>query len=442
MILSRLLRSSVVLALVIVTGALSMPARAHDMPTELPVRGYFRSDEGRAELLIRIPLAMLANVNLPKRGSAYLDLDGIGDGLRMAAEATSQGFVILADGNRVEPAVAATRIRLPSDRAFSGFDRAMASLHGPPLPASETVVWNQGFFDAHFTYAVPAGTRDCDIDLRLPPGMDAQVTMSLDVIQRDGMARTLSFGGDAGRMPLDPSWSRTGFVFLKMGVEHILAGVDHLLFLLCLILPLRRDLRRLAIVVTAFTIGHSTTLIPAALGMVPAAGWFSPFVETMIAVSILYTAAENVLGSRTAQRWQIAYGFGLIHGFGFAATLTDVQQLAGSHLVWSLVTFNIGVELGQALVLLLLVPALLVALGTRRADRIGTILLSLVVGHQALHWIMERASAIRISEVASTEPAVLLTLFMWVSLGVAGLLGAWLVKLSLLPANRRPDAVQ
>src|SRR5207249_5392119 len=90
----------------------------------------------------------------------------------------------------------------------------------------------------------------------------------------------------------------------------------------------------------------------------PTALWFPPLIETLIAMSIVYMALENIVGSNVRRRWMITFGFGLVHGFGFSFALRETLQFAGSYLLTSLLSFNIGVELGQLLVLLLLIPAL------------------------------------------------------------------------------------
>ena len=145
------------------------------------------------------------------------------------------------------------------------------------------------------------------------------------------------------------------------------SGADHLLFLLCLVIPFRR-LRALVPIVTAFTVAHSITLIASAYGYAPDALWFPPLIETLIAASIVYMALENIVvpdTGRLAGRWIVAFGFGLVHGFGFSFGLQHTLQFAGSHLLTSLLSFNVGVEIGQLLVLCLLVPALDVAVPVR-----------------------------------------------------------------------------
>src|SRR5262249_46144718 len=151
---------------------------------------------------------------------------------------------------------------------------------------------------------------------------------------------------------------------LESGFRHILDGIDHLLFLCCLVIPFRR-LRPLVIIVTAFTVGHSISLAAAALGFVPEGLWFPPLVETLIAATIVYMALENIvhaatgkLGSDLSRRWIVAFAFGIVHGFGFSFALREQLQLAGDHLLTALFAFNLGVELGQIAVLLVLIPML------------------------------------------------------------------------------------
>ena len=194
--------------------------------------------------------------------------------------------------------------------------------------------------------------------------------------------------GVSGRVNLDLRWHQAALVFVGLGFSHIL-GVDHLLFLFCLAIPFRR-FRPLLMVVTAFTVAHSVTLIMAAYELGPTRTWFPPLVETLIAASIVYMALENIVGAAARRRWAITFIFGLVHGFGFSFALRETLQFAGTHLLTSLLAFNIGVELGQLLVLLLLVPALNFLFRYVVAERMGTILVSALVAHTAWHWMAER----------------------------------------------------
>ena len=107
-------------------------------------------------------------------------------------------------------------------------------------------------------------------------------------------------------------------------------------------------------------------------------------------MSIVYMALENIVGATLTRRWLITFGFGLVHGFGFSFALRDTLQFAGSHLLTSLLAFNIGVEIGQIAVLTLLIPALELLFRFGVAERMGTIILSVLAAHTSWHWMTER----------------------------------------------------
>ncbi len=175
--------------------------------------------------------------------------------------------------------------------------------------------------------------------MRLSPGLGDRLKMVLRYITPEGTTRAFEFHAGAGVIALDPRWYQAASTFVKLGFEHILDGIDHLLFLLCLVAPFRlRHFRTLIGIITAFTVAHSITLIAAALGFVPAGRWFPPLVEVLIALSIVYMALENVVVAlRNGQnaeaslrwRWLIAGFFGLVHGFGFSFALKQDLQFAG-----------------------------------------------------------------------------------------------------------------
>ncbi|MDB4936793.1 MAG: putative rane protein [Labilithrix sp.] len=148
----------------------------------------------------------------------------------------------------------------------------------------------------------------------------------------------------------EPSAS-SAWSFFKMGIEHILTGYDHLVFLFGLVL-LRARVKELLAVVTAFTIAHSITLAIAVLGV------FTPsprFVEPAIALSIAYVGIENFFVKDASKRWRITFPFGLIHGFGFAGALQEIN-LPRVQIPTALVTFNLGVEAGQLFAMSLVLP--------------------------------------------------------------------------------------
>ena len=190
--------------------------------------------------------------------------------------------------------------------------------------------------------------------------------------------------------------------FIKDGVKHIASGFDHILFLIALLLPavmirngshwrpataLRPTLMNVAGIVTAFTIAHSITLSLAVLGIVAVP---SRLVESLIAASVVATALDNLVAFLPRRRWQVAFVFGLLHGLGFASVLLDLG-LPTSSLAISLFGFNLGVEIGQLLLVLAVVPLAYVARSTRIYRPLAIGLGSIAIVFVASGWFIERA---------------------------------------------------
>ena len=235
--------------------------------------------------------------------------------------------------------------------------------------------------------------------------------------------RAFEYTTDPGLIRLDPRWHQAALNFVRLGFFHILDGIDHLLFLFCLVIPFRK-FRSLIIVVTSFTVAHSITLIASAFNYAPSGLWFPPLIETLIATSIVYMALENIVGGMTiTRRWMITFGFGLVHGFGFSFALHETLQFAGTHLITSLLAFNVGVEIGQMVVLLVLVPALGLLFRYVVAERVGTIILSALVAHTGWHWMTERWETLMKFPFAAPSAA---TAIRWATVIVAAAAVAWL----------------
>ena len=376
---------------------------AHEIPTRVTVLAFVKPEPGRLRVVVRAPLEAMRDVDFPQRGLGYLDLAAAQPLAAQAARLWIADYVRAFENDEpLDPgAVVASRISLPSDRAFTSYETAVGQLFGPPLPATTDVPWTQAALDVVIDFPVRSPDSRFAIHAQFA-ALGLQTTTVLRYLAPDGVERAYQYHGDPGMVRLDPAWYHAGWQFVKLGVAHILGGIDHLLFVLCLVIPFRR-FRQLVVIVTAFTLAHSITLVSAAMGVVPDALWFPPLIETLIAASIVYMALENIVGAKLQRRWAIAFGFGLVHGFGFSFALAESLQFAGGHLAVSLFTFNLGVEIGQLLVLAAAVP--LVSLLFRRvvAERMGVIILSAFIAHTAWHWMTERGSSL--GEYQFTMPA-------------------------------------
>ncbi len=386
--LMRRVTFSLIAALIVVVP---LRAAAHDIPTDVRVSAFVKPDGQRLNLLIRVPLKAMREVDYPRRGAGLLDLARADAALRNAATLWIADNIDLYEGDRrlTYPRIVDARVSLESDKSFASYEQALAHVTGPRLPDKMELYWEQGLLDVLFDYPIGSDRSDFSIRPRLER-LGLRTNVVLRFMPPAGVVRAFDLHGDPGLVRLDPRWHQAAWRFVESGFLHILEGTDHLLFLLCLVIPFRR-LAQLALIVTSFTVAHSITLIASAYDLGPDALWFPPLIETLIAISILYMAIENVIGSNVGRRWIITFGFGLVHGFAFSFALRETLQFAGSHLLTSLLSFNLGVELGQLLVLVVLVPVLENLFRFVVAERLGTIILSVLVGHTAWHWMTERA---------------------------------------------------
>lgn len=369
-------------------------AAAHEVPVEVTVQVYLKPEAGRLHLLVRAPMAAMREIEFPMKGTT-IDLARADRALVDAARLWVGDATEIHEGERrlATPRVLAARVSLESDRSFGSWETARAQVHGPGLAPDLQLQPTQGWFDAHLEYAIGDERAAFSIRPRFER-MGLRTRTVLRFLPPGGAVRAYEFHGDPGVVPLDPSGAQAAWLFVKSGFSHILDGIDHLLFLLCLVLPFRR-LKPLVLMVTAFTVGHSVTLVAAAYGFGPQGSWFAPTIETLIAVSILYMALENIVGASLGRRWVIAVLFGLVHGFAFAGALREQLQFAGEHLLASLAAFNVGIELGQLLVLVVAIPLLDLLFARVVAERPGIIIISALVAHTAWHWMIERGELLR-----------------------------------------------
>jgi len=368
---------------------------AHDIPADITIHSFFKPEGQRLHFLLRVPLKAMKDIEFPKRGPGYIDLDRADQYLRDGAEQWISNFteILENDAPLPKPKIVDARVSLESDKSFASYEEALAHVTGPRLASNIDLYWEQGMLDVLFEYPIQSDRSDFSIHPAFER-LGLRVVTVLRFLPATGVTRAFEFLGDPGTVRLDPRWYQAAARFVELGFYHILEGTDHLLFLFCLIIPFRR-LRALLLIVTSFTIAHSITLIASAFDLGPTALWFPPLIETLIAVSIVYMALENIVGSNVGRRWIITFAFGLVHGFGFSFALRQTLQFAGSHMLTSLLSFNLGVELGQILVLLILLPALEFLFSRVVAERVGTIILSTLVAHTAWHWMTERFQTLR-----------------------------------------------
>ena len=246
-------------------------ASAHDIPSDVTAHVFVRPSGGRLQVIVRAPLRVIRDVDFPERNGGYLDVEKLSARLPDLAKIWFADFIEVREGDASlpRPRVAATQISAPSDRSFASFDEALAHATGAKPANAENLVWNQVLFDVLLEYPIRSDASDFAIRPRFDH-LAARVVTALRFLPANGAERAYEFRGDPGLTPLDPRWSQSARRFVELGFRHILDGADHLLFLLCLVLPFRR-FRALVGVVTAFTLAHSITLLASARGWAPGA---------------------------------------------------------------------------------------------------------------------------------------------------------------------------
>lgn len=417
----------ILLALGIVVTIQTAPI-AHEVPEEVTVLAFLKPEGTTARLLVRAPMVSLRDVTVPVRGPGYLDIAAAEPALRDAAGLWIADFVALYEnGERLPaPLVRAVRVDVPSNRSFETYESALANVLSPPLSDDTDIYWEQGVLDVLFEFPI----RSDRSPFAIHPGftrLGVRVNVGLRFVAPDAPERVFDVHADVGIVQLDPRWHQAAWLFVKEGFRHILDGPDHLLFLLCLVIPFRR-VRSLVVIVTAFTVAHSTTLIASAYDMAPEALWFAPLVEMLIAMSIFYMALENIVGTAVQRRWIMTFAFGLVHGFGFSFLLRERLQFAGSHLLSSLLAFNVGVELGQLLVLAALIPALGLLFTRFVSERVGGVILSAVVAHTGWHWMGERWATLSRFPFPALDAAALASVMRWTIAVIVVGVGLWWIS--------------
>jgi hypothetical protein len=371
-------------------GLMCVPnAWAHEIPKDVQVQVFLKQEPQALTLLIRAPMSAMKEVEFPLVKNIYLDMPKVQPSLRQAAQLWfTDNLKIIQNKQLLQaPTVAHARISLPSDRSFVSYPEALTHVRANNWELPDNLVWNQQYLDIELTYPMQSSDTKLTIDFGLQR-LALRVAINLRFQLLGTEERAFELNAKEGQVLLNPSIWQASWRFMQLGFEHILSGTDHLLFITSLILVATGWMQLLG-VITSFTVAHSITLIASALGYAPSGLWFMPWVELAIAFSIVFMALENIWNPNIKRRWIMCTLFGLIHGVGFSFVLHETLQFAGSHLLVSLMSFNLGVEAGQVLVLVIGVPLVRSMMSTPYA-RMMTIVISALIAHVAWHWMAER----------------------------------------------------
>ena len=385
---------------------------AHEFKLDAVVNAFVKIEQGEVQLVVRAPLYLFKQVKFPVTG-AEIDVDKATPAVERALAALQQDIALFENERLLVASHAMGRLSLPSDRSFESYEQA-ASHVSEPLERGTSIYIDQGYVDARITYPISSPASVFAIRTTAGPELGDSLKLALRYMPAGEDSRAMVIARSSGTVVLNPTGARAAAGFTRLGIGHILTGYDHLLFLLCLVIPLR-GWRQILSVITVFTIAHSFTLLGSAFNLAPSGTWFPPFVETAIAASIVYMALENIMGVNLERRVLITGLFGLVHGFGFSYGLQQNFQFAGTHLIVSLFAFNVGIEIGQILVLAVMLPALAVVRRYVLPGRVGMIILSAIVADTGWHWMIDRADLLWKTPWPRPSAAGLAILALWVA---------------------------
>ncbi len=325
-----------------------------------------------------------------------------------------QGIVLESGGLRLAGTVEQMVLHwVGSEPGFATLAEARAAVAGgaamPPIPSPLYV--GDAVVDVIIRYEAGAPLAAYRISARFDPGLPGQdQTANLLLDYGPGHPKVYRTRG-LMQEPLEVSRSALAAIatFVWEGVQHILEGLDHVLFVICLVLS-AATLSALLWRVTGFTIGHSVTLALGFFGYVPTGAWFVPAVETGIALSIIYAAYIAIRPAASKRAGQarmllVTMAIGFLHGLGFSFVLQEILQVTSPNIWQSLLAFNVGVELGQLLIVLAIWPVFhLLDWARPTAGRLARAGVAAACMALAVFWTTERgietASAL---QVAATE---------------------------------------
>src|SRR4030095_10849998 len=225
----------IVAALILAT---QFRAGAHDIPSDVSVQTFLKPEGQVLSFLVRVPMRACRDIDFPTRDPGYVDLSRADASLRDAATLWISDNVDLYEGDTRldDPRVIATRVSLESDRFFDSYDDAIRHITGAKLPLDTELYWNQGLLDVLFQYPINSDSSNFSIQPRFA-GLGLRVTTVVRFLPPGGAVRAFEFDGDPGLVRLDPRWHQAASRFVAAGFFHILEGTDHLLFLICLVIP-------------------------------------------------------------------------------------------------------------------------------------------------------------------------------------------------------------
>ena len=211
---------------------------AHEIPARVTILAFVKPEGHRLRLVVRVPLEAMRDLQYPLQGAGYLDIAAIDSLLPDAARTWIANSVdVYEEATKLgKAAIIAAHVSLPSDRSFTEYASAVTHVSGAGLPANTELAWQQAMMDVLFEYDIASDQSRFSINPALAR-LGVRTTTILRFLPPGGAERAFEYTGDPGLVRLDPRWHQALLRFIELGFAHIMDGIDHLLFILCLVIP-------------------------------------------------------------------------------------------------------------------------------------------------------------------------------------------------------------
>ena len=366
---------------------------AHDVPDLVNVAVFFKPQNGRLQILVRVPSNAFIDFQFPVLDATWLDLS------QSEAIAAAAVKVWVADRLSLfengialpKPTIVKTRISRMNDPFFGSFDDALIHTSGPRLPADALVTQDQGVVDALLEVPITSASSQFSYE-PLFGRLGVLVNSTVTFVRPDGQLRTFHFEGDPETFDLDPVRSDALTHFMQTGVAHFVRDDGYLLAALCVgLIFLGRFAPTMPFALMLAAIEAFTLM--ACVRWTPSAAWLPPLCGALSAAAVAYLGTEAIVGG-DGRRMGLGVGAGLIFGASFWSGVQPLLQYAGAHPLAAGFGFAVGVVVSQLIALALASALVKGALRLSRAPRAIVIITAAVVIHISWRRMMDRTGAL------------------------------------------------
>ena len=382
-------RPAVALITLLALAVLTVRLSAHVVPVEQTVEMFVQPQGDQLIVLLRLPTTVLSDADLPRLANGDLDLSAMDGPLRLVAAEVAGNLEMRQAGVTLSRPTATAVASRSADTSFATLATALA--HLAAVNTAQPIAEQEAFVDLELIYPAHGGGR-LSARLNAFQTRGRPVRTVAHFVLPSGQQQTVSVAGPPERVAFDPDSIEAAKQFVGRGLQALLGGGDHLLWLCCLVVPVRRA-RTVGALFAAGALGQLATSAASAFQVPLTADWLGA-AELIAASAIVMAALQNIAGAHLRWVRPLVLAFGALNGFTFGNHLATAGPFAGAHAVLAVVIFLLVVGIGQ-----LWIGALLWSIRAWLNERglpegVATVVLSALIAHSAVHRVLERGQAL------------------------------------------------